>query len=157
MAQYSNGKRVLHKYIGSTQTFSDDTIWEELKLPAGSTGHVFAQVDLANKNVSLFGRIHPQVLSASNTTVLIPAQNTLKFSVPKTEIRYINDYTSGNSEQSSYFSANTNGDLIAASEFASDQKYTVFFFNKSMVNTQDDYMTPFVSDLAPVTLPITIN
>lgn len=155
MPEYTNAKRVLHKFIGGTQTFSDDTIWEELELPTGSTGHILAQVDSVNKTVLLFGMVSMTNIPASPAAILIPAQKAWKFaSITTSASISIGDF--GNNYYPGVLSTDTNGNLLVA-HTSGRLPEGYMAFTKSGVNyTQLGASTSF-HDLTPATFSIELN
>lgn len=157
MPQISNGKRVLHKFIGSTQTFSDDTIWEELELPTGSIGYVFAQVDLVNKTAKLAGLVKLPTVAANSSTIVIPAQNNWRFAIPDSKIIVMRNSDDANSATMDKLSTDTNGNLIFSNASYSTFTNPSFVINSSSINPTENSSTSFYQNPTPVTFPITIK
>ncbi|WP_333604096.1 hypothetical protein [Lactobacillus acetotolerans] len=165
MPQYSNGKRVTHKFIGSTQTFSDDTIWEELELGTGLSGTVLARTNASNNTVQLVGNIYSTADGPSNT-VLIKVPNTWKFAFSKMPIAlyyftsneyHIGDHGSIILTKDRYLQSDSSGNMICTPSFPLNNILVLTQGTTGDVSKGYASAQSLFNNVSPATFPITFN
>lgn len=158
MPQMTNGKRVLHKYIGSAQTFSDDTIWEGLTLGPNVKGYVVAKTDTTTKTVQLAGVIYPSTDIASNG-VLVQAPQSWKFNFAKMPVA-LYWYSSGQSiGLTDYCSiqSDSKGNIVASTTFTGSNILVITQGTTGDVSKGYASFQSLFNNVSTATFPITFN